>query len=239
MAAQPRFTEMFALGDRRGANRVYQATTAWLILLTWPFYLLAVSYGPEIITVFGRSYQAGGTVMVILGLTMLLATGCGQVDTVLITKGRSSWSLLNGLLAVVLNVGLDLVLIPHYGIVGAAIGWSAAIVVTNVLPLAQISFTAQLHPFGRGTFVAAVFSVVSFAGLPLAARVLLGHSVAASLSGIACGCAILAAGMWRFRHDLNLTAMPGTVQLASLARRFGRSAMPGWQMNVTRLCASL
>ena len=59
MAAQPRFTEMFAQGDRRGANRVYQATTAWLILLTWPLYLLAVIFGPQILTVFGHSYRAG------------------------------------------------------------------------------------------------------------------------------------------------------------------------------------
>jgi O-antigen/teichoic acid export membrane protein len=226
LAAQPRFTEMFALGDPRGANRVYQATTAWLVLLTWPFYLLAVSYGPEIIRVFGRSYEAGGTVMVILGLTMLLATGCGQVDMVLVTTGRSSWSLLNGLLAVVINVGLDVTLIPHYGITGAAIGWSAAIIVTNLMPLAQIALTAQLHPFGRGTIITAVLSAVSFAGLPLAARVLLGHSAAASLGAIACGCVILFAGMWYFRHELNLTAMPGAAQLTSLARRIGRSARP-------------
>jgi O-antigen/teichoic acid export membrane protein len=213
---------MFALGDRQGANRVYQATTAWLILLTWPFYLLAVSYGPQIITVFGRSYQAGGTVMVILGLTMLLATGCGQVDMVLVTTGRSSWSLLNGLLAVLVNVGLDIVLIPPYGIVGAAIGWSAAIIVTNLLPLAQIALAERLHPFGRGASVAAVLSVISFAGLPLAARALLGHGAVISLAGIACGCVVMAAGTWRFRRDLNLAAMPGTAQLTSLARRLGR-----------------
>ncbi len=30
--------------------------------------------------------------MVILGLTMLLATACGQVDMVLISTGRSSWA---------------------------------------------------------------------------------------------------------------------------------------------------
>jgi O-antigen/teichoic acid export membrane protein len=226
MAAQPRFTEMFALGDRQGANRVYQATTAWLVVLTWPFYLLAVSYGPQIITVFGRSYQAGGTVMVILGLTMLLATGCGQVDMVLVTTGRSSWSLLNGLLAVVVNVGLDVVLIPSYGIVGAAIGWSAAIIVTNLLPLAQIALAERLHPFGRGASLAAVLSVISFAGLPLAARALLGHGAVVSLAGIAGGCVVMAAGLWRFRHDLNLAAMPGTAQLAALAGRFGRKQVP-------------
>ena len=108
MAAQPRFTEMFASGDNRAANQVYQATTAWLILLTWPLYLLAVSFGPQVIAVFGRSYRAGATVMLILGLTMLLATACGQVDMVLVTTGRSSWSLVNGLLAVAVNVGLDM-----------------------------------------------------------------------------------------------------------------------------------
>ena len=88
--------------------------------------------------------------MVILGLTMLLATACGQVDMVLITTGRSSWSLVNGLLALVVNVGLDLLLIPRFGITGAAIGWAAAIIVTNLIPLAQLAISKRLNPFGRG-----------------------------------------------------------------------------------------
>ena len=78
MAAQPRFTEMFAQGDRQAANRVYQATTAWLILLTWPFYLLAVCFGPQVMRCSGRSYQAGAGVIVILGLTMLWPPGAGR-----------------------------------------------------------------------------------------------------------------------------------------------------------------
>ena len=77
--------------------------------------------------------------MMILALTMLLATGCGQVDMVLITTGRSSWSLINGPLAVVVNVGLDVLLIPRYGIIGRGIGWSAAIIVTNLIPLGQLA----------------------------------------------------------------------------------------------------
>jgi len=60
MAAQPRFTEMFTRGDHQVANRVYQATTAWLVVLTWPMYLLAVVFGPQVLAVFGRSYSAGG-----------------------------------------------------------------------------------------------------------------------------------------------------------------------------------
>ena len=81
---------------------------------------------------FGHSYRAGTPVMIILAASMLVATASGQVDMVLTTTGRSSWSLANGATALAVNVSLDLILIPRYGITGAAIGWAAAIGVTNL-----------------------------------------------------------------------------------------------------------
>ncbi|MDQ2876196.1 MAG: polysaccharide biosynthesis C-terminal domain-containing protein, partial [Actinomycetota bacterium] len=178
MAAQPQFTHLFAIRDRRAANTVYQVTTAWLIVLTWPLYLLAVIYGPAVLAVFGHSYQVGGPVMVILGLSMLAATGCGQVDMVLTTTGRTTWSLANGLLAVIVNVAVDLALIPRYGITGAAIGWAAAIGATNLVPLAQVAAVIRVHPFGRGSLTAALLSTLSFGAIPLAARAIVGDSTA-------------------------------------------------------------
>jgi O-antigen/teichoic acid export membrane protein len=215
MAAQPRFAELFAVGDRREVNSVYQATTAWLILLTWPLYLLAMIFGPEVLTVFGHSYRAGGTVMVILGGAMLLATACGQVDMVLIASGRSSWSLMNGLLAVGVNVGLDLVLIPRYGIAGAAIGWAAAIALTNVVPLAQLALVSRVHPFGRSALAAVLLPAFCMAAVPLTARAVAGPSAMAAAAGIVIGCALLAAGTWRFREILHLSALPGMAALRS------------------------
>jgi O-antigen/teichoic acid export membrane protein len=215
-AAQPRFAELFAVDDRRGANVVYRATTAWLVILTWPLYLLAVIYGPEILSIFGHSYRAGDMVMVILGLTMLVATACGQVDMVLITTGRSSWSLANGLTAVFVNVGLDLLLIPRYGITGAAIGWAVAIIITNLVPLAQLAVSKRLNPFGPGTFIAIGLSVVSFAIIPLAARAAFGPGAVASLSAVGAGCLVQAAGLCWFRDSLRLKALPGASRLTKL-----------------------
>jgi O-antigen/teichoic acid export membrane protein len=223
-AAQPRFAELFAVGNRRAAGQVYQAITAWLVLLTWPLYLLAVVYGPEVLSVFGHSYRAGATVMVILGCTMLLATACGQVDMVLITTGRSSWSLANGLMAVVVNVGLDLLLIPRYGITGAAIGWAVAIVVTNLTPLAQLAIAVRLHPFGRGTLLAIGLTTLSFGVIPLVVRAAFGGGAAASVGAVAVGCCVLAAALWRFRSSLQLSALPGVPRLGRALRvRTGRA----------------
>jgi O-antigen/teichoic acid export membrane protein len=208
-AAQPRFTALFAVGDRPGANAVYRVTTAWLVLLTWPLYLLCVVYGPAVLAVFGHSYRAGTTVMVILGLAMLVATACGQVDMVLTTTGRSSWSLANGLTAVTINVCLDLLLIPRYGITGAAIGWAAAIATTNLVPLTQVAALVRIHPMGKGTLIACALTAVSFGALPLAVRAVLGSGPLPSLAAVFVGCAIQAAGIWLFRDALYLAALPG------------------------------
>ena len=213
MAAQPRFAELFAVDDRRGAGQVYQVTTAWLIMMTWPLYLLAVIYGPVVLSLFGHSYRAGDTVMVILGLTMLLWAACGQVDTVLITLGRSGWSLANGTMAVVVNIVLDVLLIPRYGITGAAVGWSAAIVVSNLTPLAQLAFRYRLHPFGRGALTAAGLATLSFAVIPLAARATLGHGPAVSIGAVCAGCCVQVAGWWWFGGSLHLATIPGLGRL--------------------------
>jgi O-antigen/teichoic acid export membrane protein len=204
MAAQPQLTRLFAVGDRAGANAVYQATTGWLILLTWPIYLLVAIFGPDVLGIFGRSYHDGATVMLILAMAMLVATGCGQVDTVLITTGRSSWSLYNGLLAMVVNIGVDLALIPRLGITGAAIGWAAAIGITNLVPLAQVALAARVHPFGSGTAAALLLTTLSFAIIPLTARVLAGDTVTVTVTAIGIGCAVMAAGLWALRWTLQL-----------------------------------
>jgi len=217
MAAQPRFTELFAVGDRRGANTVYQTTTAWLVVLTWPLYLLAMIYAPTVLAVFGHAYHAGAAVMVVLGFAMLVATGCGLVDMVLTTTGRTTWSLANGLLAVTVNVGVDLALIPRYGMVGAAIGWAAAIGVTNLVPLAQVAAVVRVHPFGRGALASGGLAVVCFGGIPLLARITAGSGVRTDAVAVATGCALYALGLWRLRGDLHLAAMPGLPRLTRAA----------------------
>jgi O-antigen/teichoic acid export membrane protein len=215
-SSQPRLTELFTQGDRRGTNIVYQATTAWLILLTWPIYLLVLVYGSEVLGIFGHSYQAGYTVMVVLGITQLAGVVFGQVDVVLITAGKSSWSMLNGMLVMVTNVGLDIWLIPRHGILGAAIAWGTAITVSNVVPLIQLAVVFRLQPVSRGGIIAALLTGVCFCAVPLAIRVALGGGLVSLVLGVVAGCVLMAVGVLRFRGVLRLHGM------VKVPRRRGR-----------------
>jgi O-antigen/teichoic acid export membrane protein len=64
-------------------------------------------------------------------------------------SGRSSLNFLNSLGALVTNVVLDLVLIPPFGLMGAAVAWSVAVVGVNVVRAWQTWRLFGVTPFSR------------------------------------------------------------------------------------------
>ena len=207
-AVQPRLSELLARGDNDGAAEVYQTSTAWLVVLTWPLYLLAASFSEYVMAIFGQGYDAGASVMIILSLTMLVATACGMVDIVLTMAGKTTWNLYNYLVALAVNVVVNLIAIPPLGILGAAIGWAVALLVKNLLPLTQIWVTLRLHPFSRASVTACALAVVSFGLLPLVVRLAFGGGAVPLAAAAVAGLCVYAAGLWRARYLLRLDAMP-------------------------------
>ncbi len=153
--AQPRISRLLALEDRDGVQALYRVSTTWLVLGTWPLYLGLVVFSEQLPLIFGPSYSAGSSVLVVLGLTMLIATACGLVDVVLAMAGRTTWTFYNALGALAINVALDLLLIPRWGILGAAVGWAWAIAFKNLVPLVLVQRHLRIDPFGRATVTAA------------------------------------------------------------------------------------
>lgn len=188
-SVQPRLAERLAVGDKAGANALYQQTTGWLVLATWPMYFLVVTYAHVYLKVFGGAYRGGVDIVTVLAGAMLFATACGMVDMVLAMGGRTWWNLANVGLALVVMLSVDAVLVPRLGAFGASIGLAGAVLANNLLPLVQVTSGLGLHPFGRGTLVAMGLSTACFAVPPL---LLLSHShaglrahIAASLTGAA------------------------------------------------------
>ena len=203
-SVQPRLAEALATGDRATANHLYRTATGWLVLVTWPINLLVSLFAPVYLGVFGAGYRSGANVVVVLACAMLVATGCGMVDMVLAMAGRTSWNLFNVLVALGVTIGLDLLLIPRYGALGAAIGLACAMVANNALPLIQVGRVAGLHPFGAGTCAAALLSVACFGVLPRVVTAMAGTGPAGLAYAIGLAVPAFAAGAWLLRRPLAL-----------------------------------
>ncbi len=206
-AAQPRLDEVLAVVDRASASTVYRSATAWIVLLTWPLYLLCAVFAEAVLSIFGEGYAAGRPVILVLAGAMLLATACGMVDMLLNMAGRTSWTLGNSLVALAVMVAVDLVLIPPLGILGAAIGWAAAILTNNLLPLGQLLVAYGLHPFGRATLAAAGLSAACFGALPLAARLAAPDRPLLALAALGIGAVVYLLAVRRWRAALGLPSL--------------------------------
>jgi O-antigen/teichoic acid export membrane protein len=201
LVMQPTLAERLATRDITATRTLYQLSTAWLISLTWPLYLLSAVLAPQLVTLFGRGYDTGADAIVVLAAAMLIATGCGMVDMMLTMAGKTSWNLGNVLLALAVNVGLDLLLIPEYGVMGAAVAWAVAIALNNLLPLAQVGGLLRIHPLGRAGLTVMAAAVGCFGLLPLVARLATDSGPALAVA-VAAGTAGYLGALFRLRRQL-------------------------------------
>ncbi len=205
----PKLSELLATGsrDRDRLRPVFATSTAWLVLLSWPLYLTMIVMAPSLLTVFGSGYAQAESVLMILGGAMLVATSVGAVDIVLLMSGKSGWNLLNTLIAVGSNVTLNLLLIPSFGMRGAAIAWAASILLNNLLPLLQVWKLAGVVPFGRGSLIAGLSACATFGVVGVAAHSLLEPGLdSLALVALIATPSYLAL-VWRFREPLALFAL--------------------------------
>lgn len=208
----PRISEFLATGEEGRAEAIFRTTTTWLTLVSWPVYLMVMLFAPLLISVFGDGFSRGSTAVVILCGAMLVATSCGPVDSVLLMGGRSMLSLMNTGLALATNVALDLVLVPWLGVTGAALGWAAAILVNNLLPLWQVNRHLRMHPLARGPITAMAASVVTFGLLAGVVRIGLGGGLTGLMvAGLLATTAYLVIVHAR-RDDLELDALTAVVR---------------------------
>ena len=205
--AGPKLSELMAQRSFDRARAVYQTTTAWLMVATWPLYLTFALFAPTLLRVFGHGFKGGAGALQVLGATMLLATAVGTVDVVLLMGGKSSWNLFNTVVGLSSNIALNLLLIPHLGGTGAAIAWSSSILFTNLAPLAQVWRFLGMHPFGKGFSKAAVAALASYGAIGVVVRLGLGASLPVFALYLAAAGLAYNGLLWRFRHDLQLPVL--------------------------------
>lgn len=204
MAVAPSVSGLIARGDREGAERVFQTATVWLVLVSWPVYMALAVFAPLLIQVFGHGFGSGQHVLVILAVGMLALVGTGNNKVVLLMGGGSGWNLVSAGVALAVNLTLNLLLIPPLGITGAALAWTATLMIDNALVTLLVWKVLRLQPFGPAYPIGGLAAAACFGGLGILFRLVAGASVASFLLYGAAAVGLYAVVLRRFRRVLRI-----------------------------------
>jgi len=189
-AFAPRIANLFARGELGLLREIYTVATNWIVRLSLPaFAILLVLPGSLLGLFFGRAYGAGATVVVILALGQMCNAATGPCGMVINMSGRNRLNLIDNLLVLALNIGLNLVLIPVWGINGAAFAWAVSLGAVNLLRVLQVRIIVRSLPFDIAQAKAFLAAVAAGAAALVTSRWLLDGPTGA-LAGIAAASAV-------------------------------------------------
>jgi O-antigen/teichoic acid export membrane protein len=160
----PVFSELEAAGNLSRMHDVYNSVTEWAALLVLPVYL-AMMFGPDAIltTVFKDTYAPGAVPLMLVASGFFVHVLSGSCGDALIALGRTRLVLAGNLGAGVLNVLLNIVLIPRAGITGAAAASAGTYALFNLFYLFWLNRQTGILPFSR-SFLTPLFGGTVVAG---------------------------------------------------------------------------
>ncbi|MBE7189593.1 flippase, partial [Jatrophihabitans endophyticus] len=128
-AFAPQFARLLHLADSRSLRRTYAAAATWVVRLSLPAFVALVLFPKDLLEIFGSGVATGVSVTVILCAGQFVNAATGPSGAVLNMSGRNRLNMIDNIVALALNIGLNLWLIPVDGIRGAAIAWSVSLAV--------------------------------------------------------------------------------------------------------------
>jgi len=135
---QPYIVELYTNKDYQGINKLYNTMVRWSALFVIPAFGALLCFGDHLILVFGKGFENAYPVMLILSFSQMVSTISGLAGTMLnMTEKQKSHARINAY-GFVIAIVLNLLLIPKYGALGAAIGTGITIMVTNAFRLHRL-----------------------------------------------------------------------------------------------------
>jgi O-antigen/teichoic acid export membrane protein len=146
----PMIAGLYHRNEIKRIEELYRVSTKWGLYIILPLYLVILTIPQQFIAaIFGKEYIAGSTAMIVLCTTQVINVGTGAVGFLLTMTGRQNhWFYTSGF-TMILCIILNLLLVPIYGLLGAALATSLAVSALYLAGLVQVRLILNLWPYDR------------------------------------------------------------------------------------------
>jgi len=144
----PLASTLYAQGKIEEIRNLYVLLTKWIFLLTFPLFSLMFLLPDFVITIFfGPTYIPSSSALRILSVGFIFHVIFGLNGISLVVIKENKFMMYSNLFSAILNVMLNAVLIPHYGLNGAAVATAISYLVGNILSSLWLYKKSRIHPF--------------------------------------------------------------------------------------------
>lgn len=152
--------EAFHRNDLSAIRSLYKKSAINQFILSASVFLLILINYDLLLYFLPEEYAASFFVFFFLGLSQVLDTGVGVNGYIMVNSKYFKVDAIFSILLLILSVVSNLVLIPLYDVLGAAIATVSSILVYNIIRLVFIQKRMHMQPFtGKNTLALILFTV--------------------------------------------------------------------------------
>lgn len=151
-AVAHRFTEYAVAGDRARLEQMVRDAARWTFWPSLAGCVILLAVGWPILWLFGEAFTAGYPLLYVIAVGLLARAIVGPLERLLNMLGQQNVCAAIYGSAFLLNLGLAVLLVPRYGMIGAAIATSLTLVIESALLfwITRKRLNLGALPWGRG-----------------------------------------------------------------------------------------
>jgi O-antigen/teichoic acid export membrane protein len=131
--AAPKFASLYQNNDMKALGDVSRGTSKIMIILASPILVVFILFPEWVLLFFGEEFQQGSSVLMILAVGQFINVATGSVGYLLQMTGHERLVRNTLLFSAFLLVSLSIMIIPLYGVVGAAFVSASMLAVQNII----------------------------------------------------------------------------------------------------------
>lgn len=131
--AMPKISELFWSDKRVALNNVIQYSSRLIFMFSFPVSVVLFVFPEFILGIFREEFIVGATTLRIFAITQLINSCSGMVAVFLNMAGHQGFFTRLVTITTAMNIGLNLLLIPIWGLEGAALATMASTVTWNLI----------------------------------------------------------------------------------------------------------
>jgi O-antigen/teichoic acid export membrane protein len=158
----PIISSRYSSGMLRELSNLYRDVSRWIFIGGLSVCLPIILLSKDILAIFGEEFVAGWVVTSLIAAAMLLISSAGATNQVLLMTGYQGIYTLAFVSAAIVGIAGSFVLVPVFGMLGAALACAGSYVVPNIITLAAIRKRLDLWPYSHQylkPLIAALFAV--------------------------------------------------------------------------------